>query len=68
MIGSVTEGFIVFCQITIFNNKTGKVIPKEDAYFSVYTQAGKRIFKDNLSKSLAFFGAGFAFAMLYILG
>ena len=68
VIGSVTEGFIVFCQITIFNNKTGKVIPKEDAYFSVYTQAGKRIFKDNLSKSLAFFGAGFAFAMLYILG
>lgn len=67
VLASLTDGLIVLCELVIFNNKMGKVIPKEDSYFSVYEKAGKKIFKDNLSKSLVFFGAGFAFAMLYIL-
>lgn len=66
-IGSITDGIIALFQIYIFNNKTAKIIPKENIYFTVYPQGGKQIFKDNLSKSLLFLGAGFAFAMLYIL-
>lgn len=67
VVGSVTDGLITLCQVYLFNDKMGKVIPKENVYFTVYPQGGKQIFKDNLSKSLLFLGAGFAFAMLYIL-
>ena len=66
-IGSITDAIILLCQMYIFNNKSGKVVPKENLYFTVYPQGGKQIFKDNLSKSLLFLGAGFAFAMIYIL-
>lgn len=66
-VGSITDAIIVLCQMYIFNNKSGKVVPKENLYFTVYPQGGKQIFKDNLSKSLLFLGAGFAFAMIYIL-
>ncbi len=66
-VGCVTDGIIALLQAYVFNDKMGKVIPKENLYFTVYPQGGKQIFKDNLSKSLLFLGAGFAFAMLYIL-
>lgn len=67
IIGSVTDAMIVLCQMYIFNHKSSKVVPKENLYFTVYPQGSKQIFKDNLSKSLLFLGAGFAFAMIYIL-
>ena len=66
-IGSITDGIIALLQVYVFNHKTDKVIPKENVYFTVYQQGGKQIFKDDLSKSLLFLGAGFAFAMWYIL-
>ena len=66
-LASVTDGIIALSQVYIFNSKTVKITPKENVYFTVYQQGGKQIFKDNLSKSLLFLGAGFAFAMIYIL-
>ena len=68
-VGSIVEGIIVLLKTYIFNNDDGKVIPPEDAYFSLYTHdAGARSgFREGLAKSLLFFGIGVTIAMLYML-
>ncbi|NLK36730.1 MAG: NADH dehydrogenase [Epulopiscium sp.] len=68
-VGSIVEGIIVLLKTYIFNNDDGKVIPPEDAYFSLYSHdAGARSgFREGLAKSLLFFGIGVTIAMLYML-
>lgn len=69
VVGSLTEAFIMLTKIFIFNKDDGKVVPPEDAYFSACTHdAGTRSgFRENLAKSLLFFGIGVTIAMLYML-
>jgi len=67
--GSLVDGIVALIRAFIFNNDHGKVIPMEDAYFSVYThEAGEKgVFREGVAKSLLFFGLGVAVAMLYML-
>ncbi len=69
VVGSAVDAIISFFRVFIFNNDHGKIIPMEDAYFSVYThEAGEKgIFREGVAKSLLFFGLGVAIAMLYML-
>ncbi len=68
-IGSVVEAIVLLAKEYIFNMDDGKVIPPEDAYFSLYTHdAGTNSgFREGLAKSLLFFGVGVTVAMLYML-
>jgi len=67
--GSFSDGIILIFKKYIFNKEHGTVIPKEDAYFSVYTQdAGEGSgFREGLATSLLFFGIGVTIAMLYMI-
>ena len=66
---SLVDWVISFFRVHVFNNDHGKVIPQEDAYFSLYTHeagAGSE-FREGLAKSLLLFGLGVTVAMLYML-
>lgn len=64
-----TDGIVAILRITIFNDDNGRIIPKEDQYFTTYNDFGieKNKYKQGFEQNLLFMGLGVAAALLYIL-
>ncbi len=69
MCANLTDGVVALLRMLIFNVDNGKFIPKEDKYFSAYTdgEVDKTVYREGFARSLLMIGIGLAVAMLYIL-
>lgn len=69
MCANLMDGVIALLRMLIFNVDNGKFIPKEDKYFSAYTdgEVDKTVYREGFARSLLMIGVGLAVAMLYIL-
>lgn len=69
MCANLIDGLVALLRMLIFNVDNAKFIPKEDKYFSAYTdgEVDKTVYREGFARSLLMIGIGLAVAMLYIL-
>ncbi len=69
MCANLVDGLVALLRMLIFNVDNAKFIPKEDKYFSAYTdgEVDKTVYREGFARSLMMIGIGLAVAMLYIL-
>lgn len=63
------DGGVAILRMLVFNDDNGRIIPKEDQYFTTYNDFGmeKDKHKQGFEQNLMFMGFGVAVALLYIL-